>query len=201
MKVLTNNFENGVPFDPGYSHISAAFSAHIDAIYNILNSVRVPHQKKFQFKMYQKEIIRLINSTMAFYLGCLLWAAYISNKYDISNPKEIADNGYLGKTLSYEEMYYEINYLIEYLPKFEKDCKYYIGKPYFDENWLNIAETYKEFLKINECLIHAEKTSDIKLPSNIKKLDNNTLEKAAQYIEKAVNDEMSILFQAKELIF
>ena len=77
------------------------------------------------FPHFQNEIDMHIN----FYIGCLLWAVYIKQFED----KEISENPMLGQDISDEQGLYTINYMIDYLPKFEKDSKYYINKYFNNE--------------------------------------------------------------------
>ena len=77
------DFSRGVLFDPGYSKYTLAFSQNIDAAYNVLFSIKSPHQRKFKFQLVYPQLLKLLEHTVSFYLGCLLWATFITNKFSI----------------------------------------------------------------------------------------------------------------------
>ena len=120
------DFSKGVLFDPGYSKYTLAFSQNIDAAYNVLFSMKALHQRKFKFQMVYPQLLKLLEHTVSFYLGCLLWAAYIKQSFE-NEPKEILDNDYLGKTVNEEQLLFEVNYAISYIEKLKKDCKYQLS--------------------------------------------------------------------------
>ena len=190
-----------VPFDPGFSEHAVIFTPNIESAYNILNSIPAPHQKKFQFKMFYPQLLRLVDSTVAFYLGCLLWASYISKKYKDS-PKKIEGNSYLGKNVKREDALHEIDFIISYLKQFEKDCKYYMGKAKdIKPEWDEIINVYREFLTMNEFLKKAETTADIKLPDSVKELDETNLETIFEKIKSAIDSaRLEQLYEVKSLI-
>ena len=198
-KVIEN--KDTVPFDPGFSEHAVIFTPNIESAYNILNSIPALHQKKFQFKMFYPQILKLVDSTIAFYLGCLLWASYISKKYK-NAPRRIEGNSYLGKNVKADDALHEIDYIINYLGQFEKDCKYYLGKAKdLKPEWIEIINVYKEFLIENEFLTKAQTTSDIKLPSKIKDILEDDLEKIFLQIEQAISSaQLEKLYEVKNLI-
>lgn len=198
-KVIEN--KDTVPFDPGFSEHAVIFTPNIESAYNILNSIPALHQKKFQFKMFYPQILKLVDITIAFYLGCLLWASYISKKYK-NAPRRIEGNSYLGKNVKADDALHEIDYIINYLEQFEKDCKYYLGKAKdLKPEWIEIINVYKEFLIENEFLTKAQTTSDIKLPSKIKDILEDDLEKIFLQIEQAISSaQLEKLYEVKNLI-
>ena len=195
------DFSKGVLFDPGYSKYTLAFSQNIDAAYNVLFSIKALHQRKFKFQMVYPQLLKLLEHTVSFYLGCLLWAAYIKNKFTDA-PKKILDNDYLGKTVDEDHMLFEVNYAMSYIEKLKKDCKYYLGKNCnLPDDWYTVLDVYKEFLTMNDYLTHAESTSDILLPQRIKKLSDSDLEIILSVIEQVVQTgNLKELFTAKEYI-
>ena len=116
------DFSKGVLFDPGYSKYTLPFSSNIDAAYNMLFTIKSPHQRKFKFQMLYPQLLKLLEHTVSFYLGCLLWASFISNNF-ADEPKDIIENSYIGKTVKEDEMLFEVNYAISYIEKLKKDCK------------------------------------------------------------------------------
>lgn len=172
------DFEKGVPFDPGYSQHTYVFSEHIESIYNIMKSIKAPHQKRFQFKVFQPKITSLFQNSAAFYLGCLLWATFIKQNFKDS-PKEILDNHFYGREMKDEKENFveEVDFLIDYCGQFEKDCKYYLGKnEKLPSNWTRVLLLYKDFLTINENFNAVKTTADLKLPAPIKELSKEDLE-------------------------
>lgn len=195
------DFSKGVLFDPGYSKYTLAFSQNIDAAYNVLFSMKALHQRKFKFQMVYPQLLKLLEHTVSFYLGCLLWAAYIKQSFE-NEPKEILDNDYLGKTVNEEQLLFEVNYAISYIEKLKKDCKYYLGKTCnIPEDWTYVLNVYKEFLTANNYLTQAKMTSDILLPKQIKKIESPDLPKVLSIIEEVTKTgELKDLFKAKKYI-
>ncbi len=195
------DFSKGVLFDPGYSKYTLPFSQNIDAAYNMILSIKAPHQRKFKFQMVYPQLLKLLEHTISFYLGCLLWAAFISNNFK-DNPKEILDNHYIGQKIKEDEMLFEVNYAIGYIEKLKKDCKYYLGKTCnLPEDWMQIMQIYKEFLMVNEFLVEAKSSADIKLPLAIKEPSQDDLNKILEQIELVVKSgELKELFKVKKLI-
>ena len=195
------DFSKGVLFDPGYSKYTLAFSQNIDAAYNLLFTMKSMHQRKFKFQMIYPQLLKLLEHTVSFYLGCLLWATFISKNFE-NNPKDILDNCYIGKNVNEEEMLFEVNYAISYFDKLKKDCKYYLGKDCnLPKEWVEIFEVYKNFFKINNFLVDAKSTADIKLPTEIKQVSDDDLNQILKKIEEVINNgELKNLFDVKSLI-
>lgn len=195
------DFSKGVLFDPGYSKYTLPFSSNIDAAYNMLFTIKSPHQRKFKFQMLYPQLLKLLEHTVSFYLGCLLWASFISNNF-ADEPKDILENSYIGKTVKEDEMLFEVNYAISYIEKLKKDCKYYLGKNCnIPEDWTKILSAYKEFLTLNEFLTTAKTTSDIKLPATLTKPSADDLNKIIEIIESVISTgNLPELFKAKKYI-
>lgn len=195
------DFSKGVLFDPGYSKYTLPFSQNIDAAYNVLFSIKAPHQRKFKFQILYPQLLKLLEHTVSFYLGCLLWAAFISQNFH-KDPKDILENSFDGAEVKEEEMLFEVNYAINYIEKLKKDCKYYLGKTCnLPEDWSQVMNIYKEFLTMNNFLVNAKTTADIKLPDEIKKLSENELNTVLDAIENVVSTgELKNLFKVKKLI-
>lgn len=163
------NFENGVPFDPGFvAHISAILP-NIEYTYSNLNKYKNFGQKKNQFKMIFPKLEALINNYIGFYAGCILWAEVVKTM----KGKTITGNYCCGVDYNEDETLQEVRFLKEYLKMFPQDVKYYIGKNYtINPNFDKILDTYEDFLKINEGFTKVEKTDDLKLPAGIKTHDD-----------------------------
>lgn len=157
------------PFDPGFAGLVHPFSDNISACNGIIGSLKSMHQKKFKFKILHPQMHKLIENNVAFYYGCLLWAYYLSNAFKDSH--EISGNPFYemnDKDLEEYGITYDVDYLINYLPKFENDTKYYLGKAVnIPEKWLTILNQYREFILLNNGFQKVKMTSDIKLPENL----------------------------------
>ena len=163
------NFENGVPFDPGFVQHISAIIPNIEYAYGNLNRYKNFGQKKAQFKMLYPKLIGLIDNYIGFYTGCILWAEAIKTL----NNKPITGNFCCGGEYNEDETLQEVNFLIEYLNYLPKDVKYYLGQNYtLDSTDLKILEAYKEFLKVNKGFTKVEKTDDIVIPECIKSSDD-----------------------------
>lgn len=196
------DFSKGVLFDPGYSKYTLPFSPNIDAAYKMIFSMKSQNQRKFKFRLLYPQLLKLLEHTISFYLGCLLWASYISQEFK-NDAKDILDNNYIGQPVNEEEMLFEVNYVISYIEKLKKDCQYYLNKTCnLPDNWLQIMTVYKEFLTMNEFLVNAKTTSDIKLPATIKELSQEDRNTILSNIETVTSTgELKELFNVKELIF
>ena len=195
------DFSKGVLFDPGYSKYTMAFSPNIDAAHNMLFSIQALHQRKFKFQIMYPQLLKLLEQTVSFYLGCLLWAAFITQNFK-SEPKEILDNSFIGKTVNAEDMLFEVNYAINYIDKLKKDCKYYLGKNCnIPDDWEEVMTVYKDFLTLNDFLVNAKTTADIKLPPKIKTPSKTELEEILENIENVTKTgELKELFKVKKYI-
>lgn len=196
------DFSKGVLFDPGYSKFALPFSPNIDAGYNMLLSIKAPHQRKFKFQILYPQFLKLLENSVAFYLGCLLWATFITRNFS-SEPKDILDNNFLGREVVEDDMLFEINYAINYVEKLKKDCKYYLGKTCnIPTEWVKILAVYKEFLILNNYLVNTKSTADINLPASLKETNTDNLESILNIIESALKSgDLTKLFDAKDLIF
>ena len=189
-----------VLFDPGYAPLVIDSIGAVGYTYYMFSASKNMRLKKINFPSVFKKIESLLKTNVAFYLGCLLWASYISNIKDA----EIEGNKLLGESATEEEYTSEISFLIELVETgLNRDYKYYQGKPYIaDEKYLPILKAYKEFLIINDGFINCSNTNQIKLPSSIKKLNENELNLINEKIQEAIkNKDILSLFGCFEMIF
>ena len=71
----------------------------------------------------------------------------------------------------------------------KKDAKYYLGQNYsVEEKSLQVLDTYREILKINEGFVKVQTTSDVKLPENLKSVDETNMKKIIDGIEKVIEN-------------
>ncbi len=180
------SFDKGVAFDPGFAPYVTCFSENANAIDEVMASLKTPHQKKFRFQVFSPQIYKLFENIISFYQGCLLWASYISIKFK-DNPKEVLNNFSLGKKLDDYDFLFEVDFLINYFDKYEKDSKYFLSKSaHLPPDWLKLAKVYKEFLILNENFINTKTTADIKLPAAVKY--DFDLDEVLAAIDKSIAD-------------
>lgn len=187
------NFEEGVPFDPGFVQHISAIIPNIEYVYRELDKYRNFGQKKNQFKVIFPKLKDLINSYIGFYSGCILWAV-VSRSFA---GKPILGNFCCDGEYNEQETLQEVNFLIEYLNYLPRDVKYYIGQVYEpDSNDLKILNAYKEFLKANQGFVKVQKTDDLILPDCVGKFVDTKpiLDKVQEVIENGK------LFELKELL-
>ena len=192
-----------VKFDPGIGDLVVDFNEYINNFYSSLMSLTTIHQKRTKFKMYSNKITNYMKNNISFYLGCLLWAYYISES-NKKTPKEISGNPFNNLTKEQLDDYdylIQVNFMDNYFDSFERDSIYYIGKKTtIPDKWRNIVKTYYEFLELNKGFINTKLTSDIILPEIIKnmKINFNIKEKIEEVIKKK---SLEILLNIENLPF
>ncbi len=187
-------------FDPGFAPIVLDSIGQVGYTYYVFSAVRDIKLKKINFPHTLRKLEKYLKENIAFYLGCLLWASYIST----FENKKLAGNKLLGEEAKEEEYTNEINFLIDFLDKnIKRDVKYYQGKDYaIPEEYINILKTYKEFLIINKGFTDCSNTSQIKLPSTLKKPGKENLEKINAVIQDSINKkDITELLNYYDLIF
>lgn len=159
-------FENSIPFDLGFGKHLLNFVPDFEYAYNELNNIRNFNMKKFQFQRFFPHFQKEINMYIDFYIGCLLWAFYIKQ----FKNKEISGNPMLGQEISDEQGTATTDYIINYLPKFEKDAKYYANKNIkFEQKIYDLLNLYKKFLVENKHFVNTKTSDDLVVPVDIKK--------------------------------
>ena len=155
----------GIEFDPGFAPYILAFQGTVNYLYADINKFRVFSQKKAKFRQYYKKILEVFNNNLGFYVGCLMWAAYIRTQEE----QEIINNHCYGGKYNEEENTIETDYMINFVRLFPKDMKYFMSTSFeFDESVNKILYAYKEFLTINKGFINAVTSMDIQLPKGMK---------------------------------
>lgn len=192
------NFDNGAQFDPGFVQHMSAFVPNIEYVYAGLNRLKNFTLKKNQFKMYYPKIQSLLKNYLGFYLGCILWAAYISQL----DEKPILNNLCFGGEYLEKETLSEVDFIMDYIEQLKKDVKYYTGQDFtIDENSINILNAYREFLIANKGFVETKTTKDIKLPTNLKTPSEKDLEEILSGIEKVIdNGKLYELFPLAEKV-
>lgn len=187
--------QKGLEFDPGFAPYIFAFQGTIKYLYTDINKFKNFSQKKLKFRQYHKKMLELFYNNLGFYIGCLMWAAYLKAQPE----QEILNNPCFGVELSEEENIYETVFMIKFLELYPKDMKYFLGENYkTDSDDLKILEMYKEFLILNKGFAETKNNTDILLPQNIK---YENVEELKNIIEDAIkNEDLSKLVEHKGLI-
>ena len=148
--------------------------------------------------MHCQKIEELLNTYIAFYLGCMLWADAVKTIKD----KPILNNFICGAEYNEEETLYEVIFTTEYAKQFIKDMKYYAGKDIKIEDYkFDILNAYKEFLKVNKGFTKLSKTDDIELPDCIKELSETDAKTVIDNIEKILDKgDLTELYSMREMI-
>lgn len=152
-------------FDPGFAPYILAFRGTVEYLYMDINRFKNLSQRKMKFRQYYKKFLELFNNNLGFYVGCLMWAAYIKTQPE----QDILNNNCLGGEYNEEENVSDVDFMIKFLELLPKDMKYFLGMDYeINPEDLKILEMYKEFLTINKGFVNSKKNTDILLPSGMK---------------------------------
>lgn len=155
----------GLEFDPGFAPYILAFRGTVEYLYMDINRFKNLSQRKMKFRQYYKKFLELFNNNLGFYVGCLMWAAYIKTQPE----QDILNNNCLGGEYNEEENVSDVDFMIKFHELLPKDMKYFLGMDYeINPEDLKILEMYKEFLTINKGFVNSKKNTDILLPSGMK---------------------------------
>jgi hypothetical protein len=180
-----HKFENKIPFDPGYSKLSFPFSQQIAFVASGYAQQKIQNQKKFQLIRLEPMIIDLIDKSSAFFLGCLLWGAFISSRFP--EGRELEGNTTEG--LSEEELKnldcaIEAKSILEFISYFERDCQYLLKRTSkLNPQIRKILEAYVEFAKLNNNFIGVNKTNQVKLPKELSHFEHLSVQKLDELCE------------------
>lgn len=155
----------GLEFDPGFAPYILALQVTVEYLYADINRFKNFSQKKLKFMQYHKKVLEVFNNNLGFYVGCLMWAAYIKTQ-----PKqELLSNHCLNQPYDEKENISDTQFMIKFAELFSKDMKYFLGKDFsFDENVIKLLKVYEEFLVLNKGFTESKTNTDIKLPSAVK---------------------------------
>jgi len=185
----------GLEFDPGFAPYIMAFRGTVEYLYMDINRFKNLSQRKMKFRQYYKKFLELFNNNLGFYVGCLMWAAYIKTQPE----QDILNNNCLGGEYNKEENVSDVDFMIKFLELLPKDMKYFLGMNYeINPEDLKILEMYKEFLTINKGFVNSKKNTDILLPSGMK---TDGAENFKDKIDEVLKTEdLSKLLEYKDLI-
>lgn len=155
----------GLEFDPGFGPYILAFRGTLEYLYADMNRFKNFSQKKMKFMQYHKKFIEMFENNLGFYVGCLMWAAYIKTQ-----PKQkILSNHCLGQEYNEEANISDTQFMLQFTELFPKDMKYFLGKNYsFDTKIVELLKVYEEFLVLNKGFVESEYNTDIELPKSVK---------------------------------
>ena len=187
--------QKGLEFDPGFAPYILAFRGTIEYLYMDINRFKNLSQRKMKFRQYYKKFLELFNNNLGFYVGCLMWAAYIKTQ-----PKqEILNNNCLNQEYDEEANISDTEFMIKFLELFPKDMKYFLGENYeINQGDLKILEMYKEFLVINKGFVDSKYNTDIKLPAGMKTDGAETFKEKIEEVLKS--EDLSKLLEYRDLI-
>lgn len=185
----------GLEFDPGFAPYILAFRGTVEYLYADINRFKNLSQRKMKFQQYYKKILEIFNNNLGFYIGCLLWAAYIKTQEE----QEILNNNCLGAEYNEEENIFDTEYMIKFLELLPKDVKYYLGKDYeTNPADLKLLNIYKEFLIINKGFVESKNNTDILLPEGVKTQDAESFKEKIDEVLKT--GDLSKLLEYRDLI-
>lgn len=189
-----------VTFDPGFASCMLGVSDNVEFMYSaFISSYGSLKQKKFQFSILFPKIKSMLKQNVAFYLGCLLWAAYLKNIEDGFIEDNPCINGEYNEEQSLSGVWYLIDFVSE---KLNKDSRYYINKPFeADEKYIKILKAYEEFVKLNKGFVSIQNTKDILLPSSVKTPNAEGFEAIKEKIDETIKTKnLSVLYDVYKLI-
>lgn len=185
----------GLEFDPGFGPYILAFRGTIEYLYTDINRFKNLSQRKMKFRQYYKKFIEIFNNNLGFYIGCLMWAAYIKTQPE----QDILNNHCLGQKYDEDANISDTEFMIKFLELFPKDMKYFLGENYeIDKCNMQILEMYKEFLIINKGFVESKKNTDILLPKEMKTEKAETFKEIIDNVIKS--EDLSKLIEYKGLV-
>ena len=189
-----------VQFDPGFAPIVIESIQQLGYTYYSFDAIANIKLKKINFPTVYKKLEKYLKTNISFYLGCMMWALYISQFENC----EIEGNKLLGEKCKESEYTDEINFLIDLVEKkLPRDVKYFLNKNIEqDKRYSVILNTYKDFLLENKGFCDCADTSDIKLPKILKKLEKNELDNLNTIIQNAIEEKnIDKLLDSFEVVF
>ena len=185
----------GLEFDPGFGPYILEFQGTVEYLYTDINRYKNFSQRKMKFRQYYKKILDVFYNNFGFYIGCLMWAAYIKTQEE----QKILNNNCLGQTYNEEENTSETDFIIRFVELFPKDMKYFLGETFeFPPKTKEILEMYREFLIINEGFVNSKKNTDIKLPKELNCKNAESFKDKIDIVLKS--GDLSKLTEYKDLI-
>ncbi len=172
-------------FDPGFSKLLlSSFSYNIELLYIDLNRVKNFGQKKTQFILTFQKGKSLFDVYLGFYLGCMLWGACLKSM----GSEKIEGNPFIDREYKREDSLEEINYMKDFVKRFDRDSKYYLGKPFkVDENKLKVLDLYEQFIDGNGGFVNTDTTDKIQLVGKLNELSEQDVKDIYEKIQEVIN--------------
>lgn len=172
-------------FDPGFSKLLlSSFSYNIELLYIDLNRVKNFGQKKTQFILTFQKGKSLFDVYLGFYLGCMLWGACLKSM----GSEKIEGNPFIDREYKREDSLEEINYMKDFVKRFDRDSKYYLGKPFkVDENKLKVLDLYEQFIDRNGGFVNTDTTDKIQLVGKLNELSEQDVKDIYEKIQEVIN--------------
>ena len=186
--VINDKKSNKVPFDPGYAPYVLVFSTTYEYMQKEIRKFKNANQRKMKYKVFEPGLLKLCDNLSAFYLGCILYGAFLKNKFK-NAPKEIEGNEFLG--LDVEECKNsDVTIEVDALDKFIKSND---NNPFatrkINPKYATIVDAYREFLTVNNYFTGVKYTEDINIPkefSYINKFSEKNIDKILDVINDAI---------------
>ena len=187
--------QKGLEFDPGFAPYILAFRGTVEYLYMDINRFKNLSQRKMKFRQYYKKFLELFYNNLGFYVGCLMWAAYLKTQPE----QEILNNSCLNEPYDEEANISDTEFMIRFLELFPKDMKYFLGEDYeINQGDLKILEMYKDFLIINRGFVDTKNNTDIKLPNGMKTDEAETFKDKIEGVLK--EEDLSKLLEYRDLV-
>lgn len=155
----------GLEFDPGFGPYILAFRGTVEYLYTDINRFKNLSQKKVKFMQYYKKILEVFYNNIGFYVGCLMWAAYIKAQPE----QDILSNPCYGAQYNETENISDTQYMLKFTELFPKDMKYFLGQSFeFEPNIEKLIRIYEEFLILNQGFTKTAANTDVVLPKSVK---------------------------------
>lgn len=185
----------GLEFDPGFGPYILAFRGTVEYLYLDINKFKNLSQRKMKFRQYYKKFLELFYNNLGFYIGCLMWAAYLKTQPE----QEILNNPCLESEYNEEENVSETDFMIKFLELFPKDMKYFLATNYeFAPDDMKILKLYREFLVINCGFVNTKTNKELLLPEGLKVKNAGSFKDKIDEILKEEN--LSEFVKCKDLI-
>lgn len=181
----------GLEFDPGFGPYILAFRGTVEYLYMDINKFKNLSQKKVKFMQYHKKILEVLYNNLGFFVGCLMWAAYVK-----AQPvQEIISNPCFGAEYNAEDNISETQYMLNFIELFPKDMKYFLGKSFeFEPEIKTLVEVYEGFLVLNKGFTETKNNTDLVLPKSVK---TSEIDLYKTLIDKAIEEKNLATLKSK----
>ena len=184
-----NQRQNNIPFDPGFAPYVLVFSTTYDYVQNEIKKFKNANQRKMKYKILEPALLKLADNITSFYLGCMLYGGYISNKFK-NNPKEITGNDFLGldtDECKNGDVIIELNSISKFIKNNDRNP---FATRKINPKYEKIVDCYASFLELNEYFTTVKMTNDVKIPDEFRYI-NTLTDMEIDEIINTINDAIS----------